>query len=105
MRRMSEAYEQLLGAVIQRLEQMKADGVRYVPVSPERLAELSTEQRRGFGKSTPTRVRSTPAQAPSSSRSNPPPAKPSAPPLATTSEVPRLTEPASGSGKGELTPE
>ncbi len=38
---MSGAYEQLLGATIQRLQELKALGVQFVPVAPETLAALS----------------------------------------------------------------
>src|SRR5437879_8098373 len=38
---MSDAYLQLLEAAIQHLEEMKADGVRFVSVSPQNVAALS----------------------------------------------------------------
>src|SRR5258708_1771452 len=42
MRLMSDAYQQLLEAAIMQLEQLKARGVRFIQVSPERLAQLNT---------------------------------------------------------------
>lgn len=39
---MSSAYEQLLGAAIAHLDQLKSDGVRFVNVDPALLAELAT---------------------------------------------------------------
>src|SRR5437588_12650691 len=37
---MSDAYLQLLEAAIQHLEEMKADGVRFVSISPQNVAAL-----------------------------------------------------------------
>ena len=42
---MSGAYHQLLDAAIQHLEELKARGVRFVPVTPETLAALSQARR------------------------------------------------------------
>jgi uracil-DNA glycosylase len=42
---MSGAYEQLLDAAIQHLQELKARGVRFVTVSPQTLAALSQPQR------------------------------------------------------------
>src|SRR6266404_232668 len=39
---MSDAYHQLLEATIRHLSELKARGVRFVPVSPETLAGLRT---------------------------------------------------------------
>jgi DNA polymerase len=44
---MHRAYYQLLDATIQHLERLKARGLRFVAVSPERLAELSSRARPG----------------------------------------------------------
>jgi DNA polymerase len=52
----SDNYDQLLDATIQHLEELKARGVRYVPVSLETLRALSQPQ----PKPSPTRVASTP---------------------------------------------
>jgi uracil-DNA glycosylase family 4 len=41
MGKMSETYNQLLGATIQHLESLKARGVRFVSVSPENLSALA----------------------------------------------------------------
>jgi len=38
---MSDAYHELLDAAIQQLQELKSQGVRFVPVSPERLAALN----------------------------------------------------------------
>ncbi len=46
MEKMSEAYDQLLGAAIQHLEGLKAQGVRHVTVSPESLAALAQAPRK-----------------------------------------------------------
>ena len=43
---MSDSYHQLLDAAIQHLEELKARGVRFVPVSPESLAGLTQNQQR-----------------------------------------------------------
>jgi uracil-DNA glycosylase len=45
MLRMSDAYDQLLDAAIQHLQELKADGVRFVSVSPETLAALDATPR------------------------------------------------------------
>jgi DNA polymerase len=42
---MSGAYEQLLDAAIQHLQELKARGVQFVPVAPETLAALNQPQR------------------------------------------------------------
>ena len=42
---MSGAYHQLLDAAIQHLQELKARGVQFVPVSPEALAALTRKQR------------------------------------------------------------
>jgi uracil-DNA glycosylase, family 4 len=100
MRRMIEAYEQLLDAVIQQLEQLKTQGVRYVPVSPERLAVLSLKQKP---------VLSKPGLPPSSrsatSRHRLTPSTPAAHSASRVQEVPLCGETASGSANTELTPE
>lgn len=42
---MTDAYQQLLGATIQHLQELKARGVRFVSVAPETLAELTQGQK------------------------------------------------------------
>ncbi len=44
MAQMSDAYQQLLEATIQHLEELKARGVRFVSVSPETMAGLSRKR-------------------------------------------------------------
>lgn len=50
---MSGPYQQLLDAAIQHLEELKAQGVRFVPVAPETLAALNQPQRPAPAQSRP----------------------------------------------------
>ena len=50
---MSGPYQQLLDAAIQHLQELKAQGVRFVPVAPETLAALSQPQRPAPAQSRP----------------------------------------------------
>ena len=56
MLRMSDAYHELLDAAIQQLQELKSQGVRFVPVSTEALAALNQPA--------PTIVKRTPTLAP-----------------------------------------
>jgi len=66
---MSSAYDQLLDATIQHLQELKACGVRFVPVSPQTLAALKQPPR-----ATPVRS-PTPAPAPPPPRAERPVAR------------------------------
>jgi uracil-DNA glycosylase len=57
---MSGAYEQLLDAAIQHLQELKARGVRFVPVASATLAALTRPQRAGPVRSTPASPAPTP---------------------------------------------
>jgi uracil-DNA glycosylase family 4 len=60
---MSDAFDQLLDAAIQHLQELKTQGVRYVSVSPEQIAALSAPAR----PAAPTRTATSgPALAPAS---------------------------------------
>jgi uracil-DNA glycosylase len=51
---MASAYHQVLDAAIQHLQELKARGVRFVPVAPENLAALNQPQRMAPAQSLPT---------------------------------------------------
>ena len=44
---MSDAFDQLLDAAIQHLQELKAQGIRYVSVAPERLTALKLKEEKG----------------------------------------------------------
>jgi DNA polymerase len=102
---MIEAYEQLLDALIQQLEQLKARGVRFVQVSPQRLAELSAGQKRVPGQSRVLGFGATSQQLSPAPRNSPLPTKPVAPLVPAAHEVPLFAEPPSAVASMELTPE
>jgi DNA polymerase len=81
MAAMSSAYDQLLDAAIQHLEELKARGVRFVPVSPETLAALSQPQPTAPARSsTPPRPPAPLPVARPRAKPAPTPPKPIAPP-------------------------
>jgi uracil-DNA glycosylase len=71
---MSDAYYQLLDATIQHLRELKARGVRFVPVKPERLAALQRRTRK-----TPTRNPLAPSPLQTRQRVKPVPPAPAKP--------------------------
>jgi uracil-DNA glycosylase len=74
---MSGAYHQLLDAAIQHLEELKAQGVQFVPVTPETLAALTPSRRLAHTREQVTPPASTPSPAPPPvSRPAPPSVKP-----------------------------
>jgi DNA polymerase len=77
---MSDPYHQLLDAAIRHLQDLKASGVRFVPVSPETLAALNETPRAASEKKNPVPLQSGPTR---------PAAKPvSAPVVAASAPVP-----------------
>ena len=69
MDRMPDAYRQLLDAAIEHLQELQADGVRSVAVSPETLAALDARPRKSIptkaaASTTPRRPQPVPAPAP-----------------------------------------
>ncbi|HUR44673.1 MAG TPA: hypothetical protein VMZ27_02265, partial [Candidatus Saccharimonadales bacterium] len=98
---MSADYDQFLNAAISYLEQLKAQGTRFVPVSAETLAGLGAEQARiGVAPRPATQVRSSPqtesvpqhtpapvVQAPVTARPAQPPMHPVSPSITLTGEA------------------
>ncbi len=72
---MSDAYQQLLDSAISHLQSLKAQGVRFVAVSPESLAALSETPRPPLGRmqapAAPRTLRSVPVAAPVSTVAKP----------------------------------
>jgi uracil-DNA glycosylase len=71
MASMSGAYDQLLDAAIQHLQELKARGVQFVPVAPETLAALNQSRRLAPVQSRTTQPVSAPRPAPLVSRLEP----------------------------------
>jgi uracil-DNA glycosylase len=59
---MSDAYNELLDAAIQRLHDLKMQGVRFVPISQEGLAALNSAPTAGIKKSAPAPTQPNPVQ-------------------------------------------
>ena len=93
---MSSAYDQLLGATIQHLENLKARGVRHVAVAPEVLRSLSQPPARGVASLPASLAPIEPAHSASVARSAAI-AKP-------TAEVPPLLSPFAASSLASTTP-
>jgi DNA polymerase len=79
MASMSDAYHQLLDAAIQHLQELKARGVQFIPVSPETLAALNQPQRQAPARSHTTKHAPAPRPALPASRPAPATAKPAEP--------------------------
>lgn len=92
---MSDPYQELLSATIQHLEELKSEGVRFVPVSAETLARLSQRHRPSPGPSSLPAATTSSRVIPHSARPEPisAPTKPAEPGIALPGEQ-RIAAPA-----------
>ena len=102
---MSDAYHQLLDATIQHLHALKAQGVRFVPVSPEALSPLKSRSAAPPVRPTAAQPQPNPDVRPGSMphlRTVPPPAVPVEPPLSFADPAPAATAAPALATEGKL---